>query len=371
MKNAVLISAYDYYDVRVRYIYEALEEKGYAVNYYIASFNHYRKLQNKACREEATMLKTIGYKKNVSIARLISCVMFSMKVYKEIKTEKPELVYSIIPPNSLSWMLWKGKNKYGYRLVLDIIDSWPESFSIANRKKRMVISPLLYLWKKIRDISIVNADVILGVSTAALEVFPKCKCEQKLFYPMPCKHAQLDLKSYIDTEVVSFCYVGGINRLLNMDRIVAMLREVACSKAVCVHIIGNGEKKEEFLSRLRENGVKVFDHGELYDWADKFPIYSSCSFGLNIPIRGAKVTMSLKGAEYLCASLPLLNEASGDTEMMIEKYTAGINSRDLSVRAVAERICSLSRQEIIEMKKNANALYEREFESKLNFDFFM
>lgn len=367
-KKAVLISMYDYYDIRVKYIRELLIKEGYEVQYYIASFNHYKKIQNKECRAEATMLKTISYSHNVSFSRLLSCLIFTIQVIKEIRKFKPELVYSIIPPNTLSFGLWKWKKHYKYRLILDIIDSWPESFSVHNRILYFFLRPLLTIWKKLRDVSIVHADIIIGVSNKALSVFPCCSCTKKLLYPMPCRYGEINLDYYEDNNTLSFCYVGGINKLLNIERTVSILGKLNCLKKVKLHVIGSGEQKDRFLHELDSKNIIVIDHGEIYEWEKKYLIYSQCSFGINIPNEGAKVTMSLKGAEYLCASLPMINEAGGDTEQLIRVYKAGINSLKLSDTEVVDILSNLSNKDIAEMKKNAHLLYKEQFESKISRD---
>jgi len=364
MKKAIVISAYDYYEVRAKYIREILIQEGYNVEYLIASYNHHAKKQIDSCREEATLINTIGYKRNVSIIRFLSCFIFSFNVLKRVKTVRPSFVYSIIPPNSLCFFLGKRKKKLKYRLVFDIIDSWPESFSIRNSVIRVLSKPLLDIWKRMRDSSIVCADVILGVSNAALAVFPTCESPKRLFYPMPRSHAEIDLSNFKTDSPLSFCYVGGINKLLNIGRIVSILSSINKIRPIEVHIIGSGERKNNFIDRLSRQNIKTIYHGELYDWPSKFLIYSSCSFGLNIPNKEAKVTMSLKGAEYLCASLPIINEAGGDTERLVALYKAGINTTSVSIENAARKIASFTYQELIEYKKNAYTLYQNEFEVK-------
>lgn len=366
MKKAFVVSAYDYYDVMAKHIRNILIDEGYDVSYYIQSYNHYSKKQLTECRKEATMIKTISYEHNVSIRRLLSCLMFSRGVYKKIKEEKPDFVFSIIPPNTLCYYLWKGKKKYNYRLVFDIIDSWPESFAVNNKFLKIALTPLFTIWRLIRDCSIIHADSILGVSRKALSVFPSCNCEKKLFYPMPREKGELSSVPLDVSEKISFCYLGGINRLVNIDRIVSILSKLRQYKNVEVHLIGDGEKKSYFVGKLSAKGIDVIDHGEMYDWDEKMKVYSQCAFGLNVPNENACVTMSLKGSEYLCAGLPLLNEAFGDTRRLVKQYHAGLNSKGVDADRVAKKIGSFTNDDIKKLKENANRLYVEEFESKNN-----
>lgn len=364
-KSAIVISAYDYYDVRAKYFVEFLEGEGYEVDYLIASFNHYTKGKQKK-REGATLIKTIGYKRNVSAKRLLSCLMFSAGVNRKIIKEKPQVVYSIIPPNSICLFTGKTKQKLGYRLILDIIDSWPESFSFNNKALKLLSLPFFCIWRNMRNSYITLADTVIGVSETALGVVPPGEYKRMLLYPMPRRNAEIDLSAFKNTETIKFCYLGGINKLLNMDRIVGLLSAINKNRRAELHIIGNGEKKPEFIDRLTSEGVAVVDHGEIYKWEEKFKIYSACSFGINVPKSEAKVTMSLKGAEYFCASLPVINEAFGDTEKLVKQYKAGINTRNISLEKAAKIIADLKYEEIVEYKNNAYVLYKEEFETKLS-----
>lgn len=51
------------------------------------------------------VIKTIGYKKNISVMRILSHIWFSIKTLLFIRKEKPEIIYCRIPPNTLVFLL--------------------------------------------------------------------------------------------------------------------------------------------------------------------------------------------------------------------------------------------------------------------------
>ena len=366
-KQAIVISAYDYYENRAEHICNLLKQNGYETVYLIAGYNHYTKKMVTEPRPEATVIPTIAYEKNVSLKRILSCLIFSKGVMKKIAEDRPALVYSIIPPNSLSFRLGKGKKKYGYKLALDIIDSWPESFSIGNKWVALAIKPFFAFWRWVRNHYVDSADVLIGVSEMALSQLPQTDAPRRLLYPLPKAegHDPGEVCSK-DPDTVSLCYMGGINKLLNIDRVAEIVSSIGSKKRVHFHIIGAGEKKEYFINELKKAGAEIFDHGAIFDWEEKLKIYEVSDFGINVPNPSALVTMSLKGSEYFCASLPVISEAMGDTENIIAKYHTGINSTGLPAEEVAELICNFTREQLSAMKKATREMYRIEFEGKLN-----
>lgn len=49
-----------------------------------------------------------------------------------------------------------------------------------------------------------------------------------------------------------------------------------------LHIIGDGESREEFYPKLERAGAEVLYHGKIYDAREKQAIFDQCYFGLNI-----------------------------------------------------------------------------------------
>lgn len=73
-----------------------------------------------------------------------------------------------------------------------------------------------------------------------------------------------------------------------------------------MHIIGNGEKKEQFIQEVLAVGVKVIDHKEVYDQREKQEIFDQCNYGLNVMKSSVCVGLTMKSLDYMCAGLPII-----------------------------------------------------------------
>lgn len=75
-----------------------------------------------------------GYSVNVGLARLYSHYIFCQNFQKFLLSYKTkiDLVYSAYPLIKTNYILGKFKEKLGFKLVMDIQDTWPESISGPN-----------------------------------------------------------------------------------------------------------------------------------------------------------------------------------------------------------------------------------------------
>ncbi|WP_249869219.1 hypothetical protein [Oceanobacillus saliphilus] len=96
-------------------------------------------------------------------------------------------------------------------------------------------------------------------------------------------------------------------------------------KPVTLHIIGDGEKKEELIDCAKLSGATVIYHGKIYDQNKKQQIFDCCHYGLNIMKDSVFVGLTMKSIDYFEAGLPIINNIRGDTWDLVEKHGIGIN----------------------------------------------
>lgn len=97
MKRAVLISCFDWYKGRLEIVRNYLLEKGYEVEVLLSDFNHIRKIKHIHKHSKCKYIHVIPYKKNISMTRIISHLMFGQSVKKYIKKYDPEFIYAVAP----------------------------------------------------------------------------------------------------------------------------------------------------------------------------------------------------------------------------------------------------------------------------------
>lgn len=325
--KCICISCFDYYDTRMGEIIDAFKEHKFEVIYFVADFNHFSKKYVKDNIHTNNLIHVPEYKENLSVRRIVSHLCFSRCLKKILFDEKPDVIYSIIPPNSIiaSIAIYKKEYPKTY-VILDFFDSWPESFpyDVKNPLKKKVFN----WWANVRDGNITCANKIILVSDNMKEILKKMLSNKQIENVVipPSMNAEFidDFHTNIEKEI-RFCYLGNINHVTDTDTIIKLLSGISQYKKVTLEIIGNGSHLASLQTQLILKKVNVVCHGVVFDNNKKRKIFQRCAFGINIPKAESMVSMSLKSIEYMRAGLPYINTASGENKKIIEKYNAGIN----------------------------------------------
>lgn len=350
---ALLISCFDWYEKRLKYIGEYLEKEGYSVNYMFSNFDHLKKQFTNEFEHVKGFhyISVPRYSKNISLKRIISHKIYSGKIVKVIDKVKPNLVYCLIPPNCLVKDIAVLKEKENFRLIYDVIDLWPESFPNSmgeNLPFRM--------WKDLRDKYINTADKIVLECNYYKHIFNGIVPEHKINIIPIVKEKIGAVKEKNFNEDICLGYLGSINSLIDIERIVAIVRGLVREKTVLVRIVGDGNNKDHFINALRVAGANVEYYGKIFDDNKKKSILGACDFGLNIYKENIVVGLTLKSIDYFQLGLPILNSISGDTEKLVNKYQIGINSFELTQENIIRK-----HSEITVLKQNVSSMFDKEF----------
>lgn len=151
---------------------KALVKEGYSVTWWASDFSHINKIKRSPCPDidgfSIRLIKTLPYKKNISLRRIRSNRSFCKNFYKEAISklkknilEKPFRIVISLPPLGLAEYTFKirdyinetiekdNKNlklvsKIFCQVIVDINDAWPEVFyRIFSKKIRKYIAPIL------------------------------------------------------------------------------------------------------------------------------------------------------------------------------------------------------------------------------------
>ena len=102
-------------------------------------------------RLKVMLLEESGYSKNVSLGRVTSHHRFVKHFEKWLENCRPgeqDVVFSAYPLIATNLLLGKHKARLGYKLIVDVQDVWPESFSSVVpflKKYRTTCCPLLHV----------------------------------------------------------------------------------------------------------------------------------------------------------------------------------------------------------------------------------
>lgn len=353
MKAIIVSSSYSYLE-RTELLKEAYERKGYDTTVIMTDFIHVGKKYVEEEKEGYVFVKTKPYYKNISPQRLYSHYRFAKDAFKKVREFDVDLLHVLIPANSLAKEADKYKKSHpNVKLYMDFIDLWPETMPINRFKNAFPFR----IWKDLRDKNLKRTDAIYCECNLYKEVLGVLDNDhyKTLYWAKRCE--TIESHPNLSMDHINLCYLGSINNIIDMDLIAETCKGIGEYKGVTLHIIGAGERKDEFMQLLKTNNIDVCDYGAVYDDEKKQQIFDQCHFGLNIMKPTVCVGLTMKSLDYFRAQLPIINSIKGDTTSLVEEYKIGFND----YKNYTSIINQLTMEDYLQMRKNVKQLYEEKF----------
>lgn len=350
-----IINCFDVYDHRVELLQDGLSREGYQVSVLIPDFRHIQKCRRASCPKGAEMLPTKPYYYNFSLVRIQSHMRFAEDALTRAKELRPDILWVLVPPNSLvkAAALYKAQRPE-LKLVLDVMDLWPETMPVAG----FSLTPLGRPWRNLRDRFLNKADVIVTESSQYWKTLQKHCDKEKLHTLYVARDFSLRrLTGRPPTDRIALCFAGRIDKsldLLAMNRLIQ-----GCGYPVELHVIGDGEEKSRLRQMAEVVGANVIFHGEIYAPEKKREIFDRCHCGLNLLKGALSSEPTMKSVDYLSASLPIINNVRGAMWDFVEKYPVGLNYGNSTNITEVKLLALQSRREQIQ------AIYDTYFAEKV------
>ena len=324
---------------------ELSKDKKNEITWFTSSFDHFRKKQlfdkdttfevKKNYRLEILYAK--GYKRNISISRIINHKILGIKLKKKMKKmEKPDVILASFPTIEFALEAVKYGKKNHVPVVVDIRDLWPDNFE-QNLNGILKILALPYIWyldiktKKILK----NADYITSISDLMLDWgLKKGKREKnnldKTFYIGykldNGKEVIVDKYKYLfEKDSYNICFFATINNQFNYDLIIEIANTLK-NDNVNIIVCGNGPKYDELFTKC-----KNIDNIVLLGWCGKDElryILHNSNIGL-APYKDTfdfRMSVSNKFCEYSSYGLPIVITCYGYMDSILKKYGIGLAS---------------------------------------------
>lgn len=361
MKKAFLIHFDGYYDTRLKHVEEKLIEEGLEVELLFSNFNHFTKSTKNYSNKNVRAINVPSYKKNISIRRIISYLSFAKQVQKIINEEVPELIYAIIPPNTLAYRLskFKEKNK-NVKLIFDIFDLYPEQMP------RLSNSFFSNIWRKLRNNNLMKSDYVIlecNYYKKVLEEYLDSENNSVLYLNRSKLETPYEFE-WSETQV-SIAYLGSINHHIDINKTINLLKNINIKKDVVLHIIGDGERAEYFNKRASEEGIKVIFYGKIFDDEKKKSILQKCQYGLNIYREGLGIGLTMKSIEYYQIGLPIINSGIYDSGAISVEHNSGFNIFENDVEDIANKIVNIDLEGWNALHSNTKNVFESYFSNEI------
>ena len=238
-------------------------KKNCNVKVYTSDYRHFEKVYRTDDKQDFKFIHAISYNKNMSVSRLYSHMKFSKDVLKEIDKEEYDLLWVLVPPNSLVQQMAKYKKKNrGTKLVFDLIDLWPETMPISISKSLLPFK----LWENMRNNHLDVADAIVTECDLYKERIPANIKDEKIRTIYLAREVKpYNQKIDLAEDEISLCYLGSINNIIDIPSIAGLIRRLSNYRKVQLHIVGDGENRENLIENAKNAGATVIYHGKIYE----------------------------------------------------------------------------------------------------------
>jgi glycosyltransferase involved in cell wall biosynthesis len=360
---------------------EFISSEGHSVTWFSTTYDHHHKKQRAfndaivSVAENYTLNLTYvnGYKKNVSISRLISrhkaagCI--SSKFSEEIK---PDIIIATMAHVELTNYACKYGKKYDIPVVVDVRDLWP-AFVIDMVRPWM--RPLIMPYIKYHEIKLSNmmkkAYAIVGLSEFFLKYGLKYAMRErkKVDAVIPIGYPNYDYTTYTNKidlywnnltsdDFIVAC-TGTFSHQFNYASVIEASIILKDYKNIKFVLCGTGIQFESVKAKVGSNVI-------MPGWVGKDQISSlliNSKVGLIPYIDGINFrgNTTNKFGEYLSASLPILVSVTGSMEQLLMDNQCG--SHYENGKQLAKKILQYHNN-IETQRSNASssrALFEKKF----------
>jgi glycosyltransferase involved in cell wall biosynthesis len=336
---------------------EAFVAAGHDVVLWTQNWSHAKKARREELPSQTSFeLKYVsvpGYGSNISLKRVWSHWRFAKNWRKtaEAQEEKPQLIIVSSPPLYIGKEVRTFCKEYGAKYIVDIMDAWPETFERVV--PQFVLAPL----KKIAKENYLQADGITAVTKSYLKMAEEYGATAPMHL---CYHGIKDSslnegkgETHQKSEYLNLVYIGNMSLSYDLSTVIESVKKDDCLK---LDIAGAGPD-ETRLRTLAEGCERISFHGYLDSDGVK-SLLLKADVGLVPMFSDSCVGVPYKLADYVAASLPVLNSLEGETKDLLEECGAGVTykARDVdSFRLAIKKV----RNSIDEISSNVKQVFNK------------
>lgn len=323
------------------------------------------------------MIHELGYKKNVSIKRIISHFFLGRKIVTYLNNRKnPDLIYCAVPSLSLAYEVSKYAKKNNINFIIDIQDLWPEAFKMVFNIpliSNIIFYPMERLANKIYN----SADKIVAVSDTyrdrALKINNNDIKALTIFLGTDLDYFDQLAKKYRKQKKDNefwITYIGTLGHSYDIKLIIDVINIIKNKGITNIKfmIIGDGPLRKEFEDYAKEKQINVEFTGKL-EYGEMIGFLIESDLAVN-PIKKGAASIINKVADYAAAGLPVLNtQESLEYRNLVDKFNIGINCNNNNLQDIVDSIEKIYYNKSLryEMGKNNRKLAELKFDRKITY----
>lgn len=334
---------------------KAFRKAGHEVTLWTSDFNHTTKrkrLVEDTRKDEGDgfsvrFIPTIPYYKNISIRRIISHLVYAISWLIEgseaSKTGNPDIIIISTPPICTGLVALYFKKRYGTKVVLDIMDLWPETF------ERVAPKWLLWPMKWLADFIRAKADLVTSVAKA----YPG-----ETFYH-GIEEVRSEGSNFRTDNELKLVYIGNLGVTYDLMTIIEAVGKI---EGATLKIAGEGAQAKMVADSAAKSGGKIEYLGYLAK-GEMEKLLLGSDIGVIPMAPESCVGVPYKLADYAASGLAIVSSLGGESAALLKKYGAGEEYTPHDTESLVKAIESL-RPRLSEAQKGARLLAEEELDAE-------
>lgn len=379
-------------DYRSQMLAQALVARGHEVTWFISDFIHRSKTYRPAEPSvvdgvDIVPLHASAYARNISLERIAYERSFAANFATQARQRvRPDVVVLSDPSLFYSEPVLNYCRKLGCKLVLDVIDLWPELFAVVLPKPLRWLDGLVFapLYLRRRRLAAV-ADAVVAVTGDYLDIV----CPESRFPEKPrhvaywgvnlCEFRRYPGNTETMASLTEFRtgarlvvgYAGTLGDAYDMNLLAAAVEYCAAQDlSIRFVVAGDGPKRDKLqaLSVRLPNTLRFLGPVPAQDLA---ALYGQCDVGLMSYVIGSTVSMPIKFYDYLAGGLAVVNSLGREAGSFVAQRGVGLNYTPQNLDSLMNALKELASDEVLlrACKSRAFALAE-DFDSRRQHDSF-
>jgi glycosyltransferase involved in cell wall biosynthesis len=379
-------------EYRSQMLAEALVARGHEVTWYISDFEHRSKTYRPAAPIQTggmaiVPLHASSYTRNISLARVAYERSFGASFAAQAaRSPRPDVVILADPSLFYSAPVLHHCRQQGSKLVLDVIDLWPELFAVLLPKPlrgldRLAFAPLYARRARLAA----AADGVVAVTRDYLDTV--CPSDRFPGKPRQVAYCGLNLSEFRrhaghspTVELLAafrkgaslvVCFAGTLGDAYDMNLLAAAIESCA-EKGLPIRFVvaGDGPKRKQFEAQAARLPQTLRFLGSV-PAQDLASVYRQCDAGLMSYVAGSTVSMPIKFYDYLAGGLAVVNSLGREAGGIVARRQVGLNYEPQQLGSLMQALQSLAADQTLlhSCKTRALALAE-DFDSRRQHDLF-
>ncbi|HKK19436.1 MAG TPA: glycosyltransferase family 4 protein [Opitutales bacterium] len=329
------------------------------------------------------LINVPAYHKNISLRRIWSHWCYARGIVRQAgghaaKHGNPDVIIFSVPPMEAGRVALKLGKQFGAKVVLDVMDAWPEALLLAavgSEARRyegmkvwaakLMLTPYYQMMQRYCR----EADAICAQSQTFAEYARSFGAagDIPVFHLAAHTPSQLPPSHPSTPSALRLVYLGSMGRIYDLRTLVESVRQLRTEGlAVELDLIGEGERRVGLEALVEAQGLSAgvrfhgFLEGEALD-----RIMKRGDVGI-IPMHpGSGVVIPYKGPHYLSFGLYVISSLPGELMELLENNACGSFYRAGDVESLREEIRQLAMQpeRVKQGRAGALRLFEKDFES--------